>query len=298
MKTLLTGASGFLGSYVLAHLNEAGNEVLTVGRSAVNGVLCDLKSEIPQLEGSHEFDMVIHNAGMAHKVPKTEAESKAFFEVNVGGTKNLLEALTSLKKKPRCFVFVSTVAVYGVEVGEGIDETHALLGVSPYAKSKIEAEYLVQDWCDINAVNCVILRLPLVVGEQAPGNLGAMEKAIRKGYYFRLGSGKARRSMVNALDVARLMPKLVNHSGIFNLTDGVHRSFAEMDELLAKKHGKRVKKIPVWMGRLLAKVGDLIPGFPLNSYRLAKLEQSLTFDDTRARKVLGWGNDLVSDPII
>jgi nucleoside-diphosphate-sugar epimerase len=125
-----------------------------------------------------------------------------------------------------------------------------------------------------------------------------MEKAIRKGYYFRLGSGKAHRSMVNAIDVARLMPKLVNHSGIFNLTDGVHRSFAEMDELLAKKHGKRVKKIPVWMGRLLAKVGDFISGFPLNSYRLAKLEQSLTFDDTRARQVLGWGTDLVSDPII
>jgi nucleoside-diphosphate-sugar epimerase len=104
--------------------------------------------------------------------------------------------------------------------------------------------------------------------------------------------------MVNAIDVARLMPKLVNYSGIFNLTDGVHRSFAEMDELLAKKHGKRVKKIPVWVGRLIAKVGDLIPGFPLNSYRLSKLEQSLTFDDTRACQVLGWGNDLVSDPII
>ncbi len=298
MKTLLTGASGFLGTYILAHLSEAGNEVLTVGRSAVNGILCDLKSDVPQFDDLYEFEMVIHNAGLAHRVPKNETEGKEFFEVNVGGTKNLLQALTSLKKKPRCFVFVSTVAVYGVEVGEGIDETHALLGVSPYAKSKIEAERLVQDWCAVNAVNCVILRLPLVVGEQAPGNLGAMEKAIQKGYYFRLGSGKARRSMVNAIDVARLMPKLVNHYGIFNLTDGVHRSFAEMDELLAKKHGKRVKKIPVWMGRLLAKVGDLIPGFPLNSYRLSKLEQSLTFDDSSARQVLGWGTDLVSDPII
>lgn len=298
MKTLLTGASGFLGSYILAQLTEAGNEVVTVGRSAVNGVLCDLKSEVPQVDDYLKFELVIHNAGLAHRVPKNETEGKEFFEVNVGGTKNLLVALTSLKKKPKCFVFVSTVAVYGLEVGDGIDETHALLGVSPYAKSKIEAEKLVQDWCLVNGVNCVILRLPLVVGEQAPGNLGAMERAIQRGYYFRLGSGKARRSMVNAEDVARLMPKLVNQQGIFNLTDGVHKSFAEMDELLAKKHGKKVKKIPVLMGRLLAKVGDLIPGFPLNSYRLSKLEQSLTFDDTRARQVLGWRNDFVIDPII
>jgi nucleoside-diphosphate-sugar epimerase len=288
MKTLLTGASGFLGSYILAHLNEAGNEVLTVGRSAVNGVLCDLKGEVPQLEGSHEFDIVIHNAGLAHRVPKNETEGKEFFEVNVGGTKNLLEALTSLKKKPRCFVFVSTVAVYGVEVGEGIDETHALLGDSPYAKSKIEAETLVQDWCDINGVNCVILRLPLVVGEQAPGNLGAMEKAIRKGYYFRLGSGKARRSMVNAVDFAKLIPSLIDQNGVYNLTDGLHRSFAEMDTFLAQKHGKTVKKIPVWMGKWAAKLGDLIPGFPLNTYRLGKLEQSLTFNDDKARRELNW----------
>ncbi len=298
MKVLLTGATGFLGKYLLSELDDQQIQVDTIGRSVVNTYQCDLAKDSLELPSDGSYDMVIHNAGMAHKVPKTVAESKAFFEVNVGGIKNLLLSLTSLRKKPRCFVFVSTVAVYGVEVGEGIDETHALLGESPYAKSKIEAENLVQDWCDVNAVNCVILRLPLVVGEQAPGNLGAMEKAIQKGYYFRLGSGKARRSMVNALDVAKLMPKLVNHSGIFILTDGVHRSFAEMDELLAKKHGKRLKKIPVWMGRLLAIVGDLIPGFPLNSYRLGKLEQSLTFDDTRARQVLGWGTDFVSDPII
>jgi nucleoside-diphosphate-sugar epimerase len=288
MKTLLTGASGFLGTYILAHLTEVGNEVLTVGRSAVNGVLCDLKSEVPQLEGSHEFDMVIHNAGLAHRVPKNETEGKEFFEVNVGGTKNLLHALTSLRKKPKCFVFVSTVAVYGIEVGEGIDENHALLGESPYAKSKIEAEKLVQDWCDINVVNCVILRLPLVVGEQAPGNLGAMERAIKKGYYFRLGSGNARRSMVNALDVAKLLPSLVNIQGIYNLTDGKHPRYREFDVLLAKKYGKSIRSIPRVLGKILAKIGDLIPYFPLNTYRLNKLEESFTVSDLKARRELIW----------
>jgi nucleoside-diphosphate-sugar epimerase len=288
MKILMTGATGFLGSYMLNHFDSVGIDTMKVGRGVGNDVVCDLAKTVPELNDSLEVDIVVHNAGKAHFVPKNEAEGRVFFDVNVGGTKHLLDALSSLKMKPSCFVFVSTVAVYGLEVGEDIDEMCELKGVSPYAKSKIEAEKLVQDWCKMHEVNAVILRLPLVVGENAPGNLGAMERAIKKGYYFRLGSGNARRSMVNAVDVAKLIPSLLDKKGIYNLTDGLHRSFAEMDQLLAGKYGKRVKVIPVWMGQLLARVGDLIPRFPLNRYRLQKLEQSLTFNDDKAVRELNW----------
>jgi nucleoside-diphosphate-sugar epimerase len=288
MKILLTGATGFLGGYMLNHFDSVGIDSLKVGRGVGNDVVCDLSKKLPELNDSLEFDIVVHNAGKAHFVPKNETEGEVFFDVNVRGTKHLLEALSPLKKKPSCFVFVSTVAVYGLEVGENIDEKSVLKGVSPYAKSKIEAEKLVQDWCLDNGVNCVILRLPLVVGENAPGNLGAMERAIKKGYYFRLGSGNARRSMVNAADVAKLIPSLVDKKGIYNLTDGLHRSFAEMDQLLAGKYGKRIKVIPAWFGQLLARIGDVIPVFPLNRYRLQKLEQSLTFNDDKAVRELNW----------
>ena len=81
---------------------------------------------------------------------------------------------------------------------------------------------------------------------------------------------------------------MIDKNGIYNITDGLHRSFAEMDTFLAQKHGKNIKKIPVWMGKLIAKVGDFVPGFPLNSYRLGKLEQSLTFNDDKARQELDW----------
>jgi nucleoside-diphosphate-sugar epimerase len=288
MKVLLTGASGFLGKYVLAEFDSQNIQVDTVGRTAQNTFQCDFAKDRLELPSDALYDMVVHNAGKAHFVPQNEAEGKVFYDVNVGGTEKLLDAILSLKSIPKCIVFVSTVAVYGVEVGESIDETHALLGVSPYAKSKIQAEKWIQDWCAVNSVNCVILRLPLVVGEQAPGNLGAMEKAIRKGYYFRLGTGNARRSMVNAVDVAKLIPSLIEMNGVYNLTDGLHRSFADMDTFLAQKHGKTVKKIPVWMGKWAAKLGDLIPGFPLNTYRLGKLEHSLTFNDDKARRELNW----------
>ena len=265
-------------------------DVVGVGRSAENDVVYDLSSEVPFFAESLVCEMIVHNAGKAHFVPQNEIGGKVFYDVNVGGTEKLLAGLLSLKNKPKCFVFVSTVAVYGLESGENINETHPLNGISPYAKSKIEAEKLVQDWCRENNVNCVILRLPLVVGENAPGNLGAMERAIRKGYYFRLGTGNARRSMVNALDVAKLIPSLLDKNGLYNLTDGLHRSYAEMDTLLGQKYGKNIKKIPVWMGKMIAKLGDFIPGFPLNSYRFSKLEQNLTFSDTKAQIELKWRN--------
>jgi nucleoside-diphosphate-sugar epimerase len=288
MKVLLTGATGFLGKYLLSELKAQKTEVDTVGRTAENTFQCDLAKDTLELPGDASYDMVVHNAGKAHFVPQNEAEGKVFYDVNVGGTEKLLEGILSLKNKPKCIVFVSTVAVYGLELGENIDENAPLLGNSPYAKSKIMAEEMIQTWCASNGVNCVILRLPLVVGENAPGNLGAMEKAIRKGYYFRLGSGLARRSMVNAVDVAKLIPSLLDKNGVYNLTDGLHRSYAEMDTFLAQKHGKSVKKIPVWMGKWAAKLGDFIPGFPLNTYRLGKLEQSLTFNDDKARRELNW----------
>jgi nucleoside-diphosphate-sugar epimerase len=288
MKVLLTGAKGFLGKYLLSELYAQHIQVDTVGRTAENTYQCDLAKDSLELPSDASYDMVVHNAGKAHFVPRNEAEGKVFYDVNVGGTEKLLEAILSLKNKPKCIVFVSTVAVYGLELGENIDETAPLLGNTPYAKSKIMAEEMIQTWCASNGVNGVILRLPLVVGENAPGNLGAMEKAIRKGYYFRLGTGNARRSMVNAVDVAKLIPSLIEMNGVYNLTDGLHRSYAEMDTFLAQKHGKIVKKIPVWMGKWAAKMGDFIPGFPLNTYRLGKLEQSLTFNDDKARRELNW----------
>ena len=290
MRILITGASGFLGSYILAHLNSVGIEFLTIGRSSANDVFCDLKYEVPQIGVDEMFDMVVHNAGMAHIVPKNEPQVKHFFEVNVGGTKNLLAALESLQTKPKCVVFISTVAVYGVESGLEIEETHGLMGNSPYALSKIEGEQLVKNWCKLFLVNCIILRLPLVIGEDAPGNLGAMERAIQKGYYFRLGTGSARRSMVKAEDVARLIPMLVDCDGIYNLTDGKQLRYRDFDLLLAKKYNKKIRSIPPLIGKFLALIGDVLPFFPLNSYRLAKLEQSFTVSDSKARRELQWSD--------
>jgi nucleoside-diphosphate-sugar epimerase len=131
------------------------------------------------------------------------SSSSEFFNVNVIGTSNFLESLSV--SIPKQFVFISSVSVYGLIEGENIDESHPLLALDPYGKSKIEAEKLVKEWCKERNVICTILRLPLVVGVNPPGNLGTMLRAIKNGYYFNIAGGNANKSMVLASDISKFL---------------------------------------------------------------------------------------------
>jgi nucleoside-diphosphate-sugar epimerase len=284
MRVLLTGASGFLGGHLQKRLARE-HEVVALGRSDVNDIRCDLSTAIPKLPYT---EMVVHAAGKAHVVPKTEAEANAFWNVNLTGTQNLLLALGACPQKPLTIVFFSTVAVYGLDHGTEINEGHPTLGGTPYADSKIAAETLLREWGAEHGVGIVILRIPLISGAGAPGNLGAMWKAMKRGYYLRIGDGKARKSIVNATDLATLLPSLLGKEGTYNLTDGYHPSLAELDSLMARRLGRNVRSIPDGLASVLASIGDRIPGFPLNSYRFEKLKRHLTFSDDKARRELGW----------
>ncbi len=288
MNTLLTGASGFLGQYLLAELEKYG-PVSTLGRQkkAKDHFCVDLATEIPALD--QNFDIVVHNAGKAHTVPRSEEDEKVFFNVNEEGTRNLLTGLAG-QANLKLIVFVSSVAVYGVEHGIGIDEKKELNGTSAYALSKIRAEELILDWAEQKKINVVILRLPLVVGSNPPGNLGKMIKAIRSGYYLRIGKAEHRRSMVLATDIAELIPSLVDHRGIYNLTDGTHPSFREIEDHICESLGKKKPiSVPGPVVVAAARAGDFLGDkFPVNTYRLQKLTSDLTFDDSKARTELGW----------
>jgi len=287
-KILITGASGFLGSEIYTYFNAQKFEIITLGRAAKSNIVCDLSKEVPQLKNKNST-VVIHAAGKAHTIPKTEAEIKDFYEVNVKGTENLLESIKD--NLPHTFIFISTVAVYGRDTGEAIEESNALNGKTPYAKSKILAEEKVLAFGHENGVKIVILRLPLITGKGPLGNLGDIMRAIKKGYYFRIGSGTARRSMVAAKDVAKLIPNLFNKNGIYNLTDRRHPSFKEIDTFIGAYYGKSIKKMPTWVFKTLSKIGDVIPYFPLTTLKFDKMTQSLTFSDDKAVVELNWSPD-------
>jgi nucleoside-diphosphate-sugar epimerase len=286
MNILITGSTGFLGG-IIRNVLQHNYSILGLSRSNSDYNI-ELQSDIPEF--IEDFDIVIHAAGKAHSVPKNDKENAAFFDVNVQGTQNLLSGIKLSGKLPKSFVFISTVAVYGVNQGENINENSSLLAKDPYGLSKIQAELLVLNWCKENNVTCTILRLPLLVGENPPGNLGAMIHGIKKGYYFNIAGGLARKSIVLAEDVANILLKASDIGGVYNLTDGSHPSFYELSNAIAKQCGKsKLFNLPFIIAKSIASVGDIVgTKFPLNSNKLKKITTDLTFDDSKAREVLGW----------
>lgn len=285
-KLLFTGASGFLGIH-LSPLLQNQFEVKTMGLAENDSYKVNLATSVPEIEKS--FDIILHAAGKAHSIPKTEAEKKVFFDVNYQGTVNLC---TALEKSgiPKAFIFISTVAVYGLEFGKNITEDHPLNGDTPYALSKIQAEQFLREWCTRHNVILGIIRPSLIAGSNPPGNLGAMIQGIQTGHYLSIAGGKARKSVLMVQDIVRLLPSLIKKGGIYNVCDDSQPSFRELETLIAKQLGKNPPvSIPYWLAKSMALAGDLLGNkAPINSFKLKKITESLTFSNEKAKRELDW----------
>jgi nucleoside-diphosphate-sugar epimerase/glycosyltransferase involved in cell wall biosynthesis len=291
---LVTGASGFIGNEVARLLRERGYLTVALGRSPVKEyrtLQADLTRGLVDLR-NESFRHVYHVAGLAHVEPR--ANDPRFRIVNVEGTRNLLRSLEQCRELPRSFLLVSTVAVYGIEEGTLLDETTERRAADPYGLSKRQAEELVQEWGERHGVLTSIVRLPLVTGAGARGNLRKMAMAMSAGRYLGVGTSAARRSIVRVTDVAEILPKVAATGGVFHLTDGFHPSLAELEGTLATALGRLPPAhMPMPLARSVAWVGDAVEtftrrGMPFNRRTLTKMSSTLTFSDEKAKRELGW----------
>lgn len=222
-------------------------------------------------------------------VPKTEAEKQAFFDVNYQGTVNLCAALEKVGV-PKALIFISTVAVYGCEFGNLVTEEHPLEGNTPYAKSKIMAEEYLTEWCYKHNVTLGIIRPSLIAGPNPPGNLGAMIHGIRSGRYLSIAGSRTRKSVLMVQDIARLVPLLVEKGGIYNVCDSYQPTFRELEAVICRQLDRNLPlSIPYWMAKCMALMGDCFgKKAPVNSQKLSKITESLTFSNEKAVRELGW----------
>ena len=291
-RILMTGASGFLGRVIQSRKLEP---LLTVGRSETNSIQCDLSKDIPVLPNG--LDHVIHCAGKAHSMPGSIEDVEEFFRVNLDGAKNLVEGLERSASMVKSFTFISTVAVYGRQEGYNLNESTPLNGSSPYAKSKLEAERFLRGWSSSGGIQMLILRLPLIVASNPPGNLGAMIRGIRSGRYLSINRGKARKSMVLASDIASLVINSNRRVGIYNLTDRYHPRVSELEGLISQQLKKSPPcNIPLSFAKLFGVCGDVLGDwFPVNTQKINTLTKNLVFNDDKAVKALGWKPKRVID---
>ena len=246
MNYFITGASGFLGKQIEYYFKS----------NAIKFVAPDRKNLFKYLCKSTDIDILIHCAGKAHSFKDPD---HLYFDSNVKLTKKITESISTNNIALNTFVFISSVAVYGLEKGSNLNEDTYLKSSSPYATSKKLAEDHLLLWAKSNHVNLVILRLPLIFGENPPGNLGAMAKAICNGYYFRISDGCARRSMVHVKQLSQFIPSLLGKNGIFHLTDGHHPTYAEVEDFYANKFNKTIYSLPFLLLKFISFFGDFIP---------------------------------------
>lgn len=284
-KFLISGASGFLGKYIVRELDEGLFD--SIGRGPTNTIKFDLaQTELP-LTFENKYEYLIIASGYAHVLQDNARQLQLHDTINFRGTQKIVESAYHSCLKG--VVYISTVAVYGEKMTFPFKESDELLGESPYAKSKIAAERYLMEWSVKTKVPVLVFRIPLVAGQDPPGNLGAMIEAIRKKRYFSVGKGRAKRSMVLAEDLAKFIIEMCGRHGIYNLSDGHHPSYREMEKCIAQQLNTHLpNELPFLLARFLARIGDVLPILPINTARLKKLTQNLIIDDTKARTELGW----------
>ena len=287
MEVLLTGGTSYLGS-VIARVLEKDYSLMQLN-------FPDTTSSL-HFEGPNRVKITIHAACKLATVVRTVAEEKAYVARCMQETTKLLHWLET-NGLPEQFVMISSVAVYGREVGDRINEDYLLAAKDCYGRTLIAVEELVTKWCADKGVLLTVLRLPLVAGKGDSGNFGAMCRAISKGYYFNIGGGQAKKSMVLAEDVAAFIPEIARVGGVYNLTDGEHPTFRTLSEAIAKSLNKKNPlNLPLLITQFLGKIGDLFGNrSPLSTSKIVKMTSDLTFDDSKVRTVASWQPKSVVD---
>jgi GDP-4-dehydro-6-deoxy-D-mannose reductase len=240
MRALVTGATGFVGPHLVAHLRDMGDEVVGLEEGIVD--VCDPEAVAGWL-ARHRPEVVYHLAGWAD-VGGSWAQPQQAFRVNAEGTLNVLQA--ALAAECRQVLVVSSADVYGIvdEADLPITEDHPLRPVSPYAVSKVAADYLgLQAWLG-RGLEVVRVRAFNHLGPGQSDRFVAPAIASRiaanerdGGEEVPVGNLAARRDVTDVRDVVRAYRLLVEHGEPgepYNVCSGADVAISELaDRLLA-----------------------------------------------------------------
>lgn len=262
MRSLVTGASGFIGRRLAAELARRGDEVACLVRRTsrtaplrdlpVEFVVGDLGDPASLLAAVAGRDRVFHLAGVI------QAAGPALFEAaNVRGTRNLVEACLQSAPDLRRFVFVSSIAAAGPSGPDRpLTETDAPDPVSAYGRSKLAAENILRD--ARARLPATVVRPPNVLG---PGSkeLDVAIGLLRWRLFPSVGDGRPRTSLVDvddlvaALILAAEAPQSAGET--YYVTDGGAYAWPEILAALAEEVGAGRFRIGIPFGAQIAAAG-------------------------------------------
>lgn len=306
MKMLITGGTGFIGSRLALHTRGQGHDIVVAGQlnsdaerarsqelesagiSVEQGPLQDPAHARRVTEGCQA---VIHLAAAQHEA---NVPDDYFFDVNVNGTRTLIEASKSAGVQR--FVYGSTIGVYGESGGQILDENTLPRPVNVYGRSKLRAEEVVESYRD--ALPISIVRISETYG---PGDFRLLKlfRALNRGRFVIIGSGLNRRQAIHVSDLVRgLLLAVASPAAIgetFVMAGEEILTTRDMVQQVASALGRSAPgwRAPMWPFLAAAVVMErTLPPFgiqpPLHRRRLDFFRKSFVFSTAKARSVLGF----------
>ncbi len=181
MTILVTGGAGYIGSHAAYALRDRGDKVVVLDNLST-GVRSLVASDVAFVEGDvgdealvrrvirdHAVDATMHFAGSII-VPQSVADPLAYYKNNVVATRALLAACVGGGVKQ--FIFSSTATVFAEGTQQPLGEEARKAPISPYARSKLMSEWMIEDCAHAYDLRYAILRYFNVCGADAEGRTG------------------------------------------------------------------------------------------------------------------------------
>ncbi len=268
MRILITGASGFIGSFIVEEALRQGFETwAAIRKSSSKAYLQDERIHFIELDFSsqekletqltgHQFDYVVHAAG-ATKCPHAED----FFHINTEGTQHFVNALIALQMPLRRFVYISSLSIMGAireqQPYEEIRENDEAKPNTAYGKSKLEAE----KWLETQSIPYIILRPTGVYGPRERDYFLQIQ-SIKNHVDFAVGFQRQDITFVYVTDVVQAIFLALEKGAVgrkYFLSDGEVYQSATFSDLVHEELGRpwwiRVTA-PIWLLRIITCVGD------------------------------------------
>jgi nucleoside-diphosphate-sugar epimerase len=260
-RIFITGVSGFAGAGLVGYLH-AKEGVTLFGHSRdpekTSRQFKDFAIEIRRecsaaLFDALEIDTVIHLAGIAHDL-SNQYKEEDYYRVNDGNTRTVYNEF--LQSKARKFIFLSSIKAAVDIASVPADETVVCEPVTPYGRSKRQAEQYIQAQELPADKKFYILRPCMIHGAGNKGNLNLLYRYVRSGVPYPLGAFTNQRSFLNADNFNFILLQFIREdieSGIYHLADQGFLSTSELFRLIATASGKkpRIWNMPRGLIRLM-----------------------------------------------
>lgn len=295
MRILVTGGSGFIGTPLVGELLKEHHQVTIFDKDISSKypdivVLGDVRDKDAIIKAATKHDVIYHLAA-EHKDDVRHVS--LYYDVNVGGAKNLVAAANNAGINK--IIFTSTVAVYPLNTGMP-DEQSKTLPFNKYGESKYEAEKVFNEWVsEDNNRSLVIVRPVAIFGKKNRGNVYNLLLQIYKKRFILVGSGRNKKSIGYVGNIVKFLTfcldfGLGNH--LFNYADKPDISTNELVSIAKHAFGRNSNcqlRMPYSIGLLAGYAFDILARasgktFPISAIRIKKFCANTTVSAGRLLK--------------